>query len=139
MKETSENASSSQPDIPPQALVEFCHWFWRHSKELHGLGGDVVTSREAALRLFQHFSNPILVLSEDEAIRSMRQDRDGTLSLSDATLCKAGLEGWDLSEVGSRRSTISHLKWDRDMLKHVGAYFFFRRAIDERIWKIPEL
>jgi hypothetical protein len=133
MCKTSNNANSSQPETRPDQKA-FCHWFWYHSQELHGPHTPgVVTSREAALRLFQHFATHNLQ-SEDEAIRSMRQDRDGTLALSAATVGKAHLDGWDVSSYGKVPATTPRMKWDRAIFETSGAWFFFGKAIEEFLW-----
>ena len=133
MKETSNSAKRQPHPYDPPTRQDFCRWFWYQDTRLFGVhDGDRETSREAALRLFEHFNKADGFQSEDEAIHSMREDRDGTLSLSDATRCKAGLEGWDLPAIGKDSVTIPSLKWDTTIFVNSTAWMFFREAIEER-------
>ncbi len=110
---------------------DYCRWFWHHSKKLHGVpAADFAPSREAALRLFECFSIGRFE-SEDEAIHSMRLDREGTLSLSAATSSKASRALVESKAAEVFQPTTGDLEWDRNIFENSGAWIFFRRAIDE--------
>jgi hypothetical protein len=148
------NKPTHRPNNGRQPAAEltrqFCLWFWHHCKKAHGIPLKAgITTKLAAQGLFQLFdANP--ALSERDTIRAIRQDREGALSLTDATICKAGIEakgpaagtqpkGWDLTSLGKIESTIPSLKWDRNIFHNSGAWWFFREAIGERMWSIPEI
>ena len=127
MSETSDCATPDQPKIPKEFLLKFLAL----AQELHGAPTeDFEPSKPAALKVFQRLARS---QSEDAARHSMRQDREGTLSLSDALICKASRDGWAPPLKGIPPANTLGTALDRTTFLTSGAFWFFRRAIDEML------